>query len=82
MHVERGDQVSAGQTLATLDTELLEREHDQLEAQYRQTEARLQLTQQNLARINALRTKKFASAQARDQPQSQREIDKATLDYL
>ena len=82
IHVDEGEQVQQGQLLAELDTALLLRSQDELQAQIRETEARLDLVKQNLRRIDDLNKKGFASAREQDELVSQRKVLSATLERL
>lgn len=82
IHVDEGEQVQKGQLLAELDTALLQRSQDELQAQLRETEARLDLVKQNLRRIDNLNQKGFASAREQDELVSQRKVLSATLERL
>jgi RND family efflux transporter MFP subunit len=80
--VDEGDRVNKGQVLAALDTVLLARERDELQAQLRETEAQLTLVQQNLKRIDSLSEKGYASVQQQDELTSERQVLKAGLERL
>lgn len=80
--VDEGDRVKHGQILAELDTELLQRERDEILAQRKETGARLDLVEQNLKRINALIKKGHASAQQQDELISESKALEAALERL
>ena len=82
LYADEGEQVTAGTVLAELDTQLLQRERDQLHAQIKETEAQLTLTQKTLQRINSLKAKGYASSQQKDELISQSDALKATLERL
>ncbi len=56
-----------GQSLATLNTNLLELKKAEIEAEINQTQAQLNLNQANLKRLSALDKKGFASEQSLDE---------------
>jgi RND family efflux transporter MFP subunit len=80
--VDEGDRVTNGTLLAELDTELLQRERDEIVAQRKETAARLDLVEQNLKRINALVNKGHASVQQQDELISERKALAAALERL
>lgn len=64
---DEGDSVEAGDMLAALDTTLLQRERQQLNAQISETAARLKLTRSSLKRHRSLEDKGFSSQQRIDE---------------
>ena len=80
--VDEGDRVNQGQLLAEQDTALLHRERDELLAQREETRAALTLVEQNLARVQALRQKNYASERESDELVSQRRVTEAALARL
>lgn len=70
INVDEGDSVNANDTLAQLDTTLLQRERQQLNAQINETKARLTLTRNSLKRHHSLEDKGFSSQQRGDELQS------------
>jgi len=82
IQVDEGAHVARGAALAELDTALLEREHDELQARVKETEAQRRLVEQNLARIEDLNKKGFASAREQDELLSQRRVLNASLERL
>ncbi len=73
--VDEGDVVTAGQLVAALDTELLDTERRELEAQLDELAARVDLNASNLRRALELETKGFAAEQEIDELTA----EKATL---
>ena len=82
LYADEDEQIAAGTVLAELDTQLLERERDQLNAQIKENEAQLTLTHKTLKRINSLKAKGYASTQQKDELISQSDALKATLERL
>jgi membrane fusion protein, multidrug efflux system len=80
--VDQGEQVKAGQVLATLDTELLRIERRELDAQLAESRARLKLTEANLKRQRSLRQSGFTSEQRLDELQAEREALLANIARL
>ncbi len=62
-----GERVKQGSVLASLDTELLQIERDELYAQLAQTEADIVLVKTNLNRLNSLQKKGYTSDQSVDE---------------
>ncbi len=79
LRVDDGDLVRAGQSLAQLDTRLLEAERDELEARTREVEAERDLARRDLARIERLITDQLASERERDELASRVRLLEATL---
>ncbi|WP_153914380.1 efflux RND transporter periplasmic adaptor subunit [Shewanella sp. TC10] len=69
--VDSGDTVVKGQTLAMLNTQLLQAEQQQLNASLLQTKADLDLAQSNLARSIELKKQQYVSEQQFDETQQQ-----------
>ncbi len=67
IHVDDGVAVSAGQLLASLDTELLEARREELVSARAQAKADLDLATKTRKRVNELQAMDFASSQARDE---------------
>ena len=67
MHVNDGERIKQGDLLASLDTELLVTERDQLKAQLADTQARQDLNLANIARHKSLQASGFASQQRLDE---------------
>ncbi|MFO6424194.1 efflux RND transporter periplasmic adaptor subunit [Motilimonas sp. KMU-193] len=65
--VNTGETVKQGSVLATLDTELLLIERDELYAQLAQTDADIVLVKANLNRLNSLQKKGYTSDQSVDE---------------
>ena len=82
VYVEEGAQVVAGAVLAELDTELLTNSRTEIQAQRQETTAGLTLVEANLARLSALRTKGFSSAQQIDELHAERQALRAGIDRL
>lgn len=80
--VDEGEPVVAGQLLAELDTQLLETEREQLQAQVDEAQARVKLTQSNLAREQSLKRSGFAAEQRLDELRSEQQVLEATLERL
>ncbi|MCE2573558.1 efflux RND transporter periplasmic adaptor subunit [Motilimonas eburnea] len=62
-----GERVTKGSVLASLDTELLQIERDELYAQLAQTDADIVLVKANLNRLNSLQKKGYTSDQSVDE---------------
>ncbi|WP_371377208.1 efflux RND transporter periplasmic adaptor subunit [Thalassotalea aquiviva] len=69
--VFEGEKVEQGQVLAILNSELLEIEAKQLQAQLHQVEAQISLANANLARVQSLQPKGYSSEQVVDEVKSQ-----------
>lgn len=69
-----GNKVEQGQTLATLDQELLNIELSQLTAQLSQVQAQQVLNEANLSRINALIEQGYTSDQSRDELLAEQQV--------
>lgn len=82
VYKDSGDLVETGEVIASLDTELLSIQVDELEAQQAQLKAQLTLNSANLARIESLRNKDYASAQRFDELSAEKSILMASLDGL
>lgn len=82
INVDEGDRVEQNQVLATLDTALLQRSRDELQAQRKEIAAQLKLNQQNLARIQNLNKKGFASQREQDELVSQQRVLRASRERL
>lgn len=67
MNVDIGSQVQAGELLAKLDTELLNIEQQQLDAQFAELKARLRLNQSSLERQKSLGKSGYSSQQRLDE---------------
>jgi RND family efflux transporter MFP subunit len=67
IHVDDGASVSAGQVLASLDTELLEARREELVSARARARADLDLSLKTRKRVNELQAMDFASSQARDE---------------
>ncbi|WNC69772.1 efflux RND transporter periplasmic adaptor subunit [Thalassotalea nanhaiensis] len=80
--VDEGDTVTKGQLLASLDTELLGIEQQQLVAQESQLKAELELAQANLNRVNELIDNGYASQQNQDELQAQKKVLEANKKQL
>lgn len=70
INVDEGDTVNQTSVLATLDTELLNIEKQQLNAQFKETAARLKLVLSGLARHHSLKGRGFSSEQRGDELQA------------
>jgi RND family efflux transporter MFP subunit len=77
--VEDGEHVEAGQLLASLDTRALEIEQRELSAVHREVSARLGQIDNDLARLQALRDKSYASEGQLEALQSNRQATAAQL---
>ncbi len=77
--VDTGDPVTAGQTLAVLDTQLLEAETRRLNALRQETQARLRLARTSLERLGALEQRGYASTQNRDELEAEVEALQAAI---
>jgi RND family efflux transporter MFP subunit len=82
MLVDEGDRVGRGQLLAELDTQLLEIDRKQLEAQVTETDARVKLNAANLKREQSLKRSGFAAEQRLDELRSEQEVLQATIARL
>ncbi|MGL4250227.1 MAG: efflux RND transporter periplasmic adaptor subunit [Aeromonas sp.] len=82
LHKGRGEPVSAGELLATLDTRLLAVEAKELSARAAQNEAELTLARQTLERLTALRQQQFSSRQSLDEQQSKVRMLEASANQL
>ena len=82
LHVDNGDQVQQGQSLATLNTNLLELKKAEIEAEINQTQAQLNLNQANLKRLSALDKKGFASEQSLDELNTEKTVLTASITKL
>ncbi|GAA0789632.1 MULTISPECIES: efflux RND transporter periplasmic adaptor subunit [Pseudomonadati] len=71
IQVDSGDSVTLGQTLASLDTDLLQAEKQQLEASLQQTKADLDLAENTLKRTLSLKDKNYVSEQQLDETKQQ-----------
>lgn len=71
--VEEGDSVYLGQTIATLDTDLLQAEKDSLLASRNAVSAQLDFAELRLERAASLNTRGFASQERLDEAQSARD---------
>ena len=71
IQVDSGDSVTFGQTLASLDTDLLQAEKQQLEASLQQTKADLDLAENTLKRTLSLKDKNYVSEQQLDETKQQ-----------
>lgn len=80
--VDNGDKIQQGQSLATLNTNLLQLKKAEIEAEISQTQAQLNLNQANLKRLNALDKKGFASEQSLDELNTEKTILTATITKL
>lgn len=79
INVNEGAGVKAGQVLARLDTQLLEAEKTQLQAQRSEIKARLKLAKASLSRFTALQQKGYASAQNLDELNAEVEALQASV---
>ncbi|MGF1529390.1 MAG: efflux RND transporter periplasmic adaptor subunit [Candidatus Competibacterales bacterium] len=82
IHVDEGDEVAVNQPLADLDTALLERERDELDAQLREGGAELALVGQNLDRRQRLQGDGFASQEELDELGARQRVLRATRERL
>ncbi|WP_434361820.1 efflux RND transporter periplasmic adaptor subunit [Parasalinivibrio latis] len=82
LHVAQGDTVTKGQKIASLNTELLETELNQLMAKRDQIAAQLQLIKRNLSRQLSLKKKGFSADAQIDDLKSQRNTLSASLDEV
>lgn len=80
--VDVGDKVRPGQSLITLDTQLLDTEAQQLNAQREQLDAQLELVKSNLARQRQLKNKGFSADADIDSLISQRDALLANMRQL
>lgn len=80
--VNSGENVRQGQLLAKLDTQLLKLERRQLQAQEAEAQARLDLTLNNLKRLQSLQQEGYASEQQLDELSSQKKSITAQLQRL
>ena len=79
LHVIEGQQVTKGQLLAELNTQLLLIERTQLEAQLQQAEAEFDLIEANLSRLSSLSKRGFTSEQNIDELSSQKRVIAANI---
>ena len=77
-----GDVVNKGEVIATLNTELLDIEKQQLAAQLKQVDAEIVLAKANLERVNSLISDGYASKQNLDELNAQQQILIATQQQL
>ncbi len=77
--VDEGDTVTAGQPLATLDTRLLEAEHEELSARREELVTELELARRNEQRIASLRDEQLASEREHDESSSRTAVLQASL---
>ena len=77
--VKAGEQVSKGQVLAELSTELLMIERAQLDAQLQQSQAEYGLTEANLQRLSSLSEHGFTSAQNLDELLARKKVLAASI---
>ncbi|GAA5216979.1 efflux RND transporter periplasmic adaptor subunit [Corallincola platygyrae] len=82
LHFNEGDRVKAGDLLATLDTELLAIQRQELQAQVAETQAEIELADANFERLQTLAPKGYASAQSLDEITSQKNALKSRLSRL
>lgn len=82
IYVNEGDRVSAGTLLAKLDTVLLTGEQRELDAQFKEIDARLTLVENNLKRQQQLKDKGFTSEQRMDELNAERDTLTANLQRL
>lgn len=82
MHVNDGERVQQGDLLASLDTELLITERDQLQAQLADTQARQELNAANIARHQSLQASGFASQQRLDELLTEQKTLAASADAM
>ncbi len=80
--VNEGDRVEEGELLARLDTALLDIERRQLQAQLKEAQANLRLTEANLSRQTSLETDGYASRQRRDELEASRDAINANINHL
>ncbi len=80
--VDEGDAVTRGQVIAEQDTRLLQSDRDDLSAQRRDVEARLELNRLNSARARELNDKGFASEQRVDELAAERRSLTAAIGRL
>ncbi|WP_229711213.1 efflux RND transporter periplasmic adaptor subunit [Agarivorans gilvus] len=81
--VDEGDHVSQGEILMQLDTELLDIEYTDLQAQLQQLAADAALVKANLKRVKSLKKEGYASAQSLDELVAQQKslwANKARID--
>lgn len=74
VHADHGDSVKAGQLLAEMDPVDLDQRARSAEAQAREAESRARVAQANLARYRDLAGRKFVSAEAADNRQSEADV--------
>ncbi|MGB0733643.1 MAG: efflux RND transporter periplasmic adaptor subunit, partial [Pontibacterium sp.] len=74
IYADLGDRVSKGDLLATQDTIMLSNARRELNAQLTELDAQIALNQANLRRVNALKSKGYASNQQLDELNSQRDV--------
>ncbi|MDX2322528.1 MAG: efflux RND transporter periplasmic adaptor subunit [Moritella sp.] len=79
LHVIEGQQVTKGQLLAELNTQLLLIERNQLEAQLQQGQAEFDLIQANLTRLSSLSERGFTSEQKIDELSSKKRVIAANI---
>ncbi len=79
IYVDAGEQVTKGQPLIVLDTQLLKTEQKQLQAQLNEVNAQLALTKANLKRQYSLRKKGFSSEADIDSLNSQKDAFMANV---
>ncbi|MGV3000719.1 efflux RND transporter periplasmic adaptor subunit [Vibrio sp. E150_018] len=77
IHVQVGDKVSKGQVLIKLDTDMLESQQKQIQAQQSRIKAELDLANKKLQRQNHLKSKGFSSDANIDDLTSQIDVLKA-----
>jgi RND family efflux transporter MFP subunit len=82
VHVDEGDVVEPGQTIAALDTEQLAMRRRELVAQLREVEARVELSRITSKRIGELAKAEYTSRQARDEAAFGLQSKEAAADRL
>jgi membrane fusion protein, multidrug efflux system len=80
--VDEGESIAQGQLLAELDTQLLQTDRQQFEAQIAETAARSRLTDANLVREQSLKRSGFVAEQRLDELRAEKEVLEATLQRL
>ncbi len=79
IEVNAGERIEAGQLLARLDTQLLEQNRQQLKAQRRDIDARIELNMNSLRRQRDLKSRGFAADQRLDELSSEEKSLAASL---
>jgi len=82
MRADIGDRVEAGAVLATLDTDQILNQRDELRAARREAESDIELNARTLARVEALRARDASTEQALDNAQLALQASRARLGQI